>query len=418
MEQVEHPKLGSMFDITMSIWDSSTGPLHGSVEYNTDLFDRTTIVRLIGHYQRLLEAMTQDVGRRLSSLPLLTAQEHRQMVHEWNVSEPAYTKEKCIQELFEEQVERTPDATAVIFGEQVLSYSQLNERTNQLAHYLIETKGVKPDVFVGLCVDRSVEMVVGLLGILKAGGAYVPLDPEYPEARLTYMVEDSKCVTVLTQRELSSASYLKGGSTICLDDSVVSGAIGGYPMSNPQRVEPGASRLAYVIYTSGSTGTPKGVQIEHRSLVNCLSAMRQKPGMSAEDVVLAVTSISFDPHTLEIFLPLMIGARVVIASKDDAVSPVRLQELIEHHEVSVMQGTPSRWKMLLNAGWEMKRRFKVLCGGEAMDVSLRDMLLRFRGVELWNMYGPTETTVWSAVNRITLEDTVFYVGSPIPNMRY
>ena len=269
------PKL----DLSLSIMNAAEG-LTGSLEYDTDLFDATTIARMLEHFQILLEGIVANPEQCLSDLPLLTDTERHRVLVEWNDTRRDYPKEQCIHQLFEVQVERGPDTIAVEFAADQLTYRELNVRANQLAHYL-RKRGVRPEVLVGICMERSLEMVVGLLGILKAGGAYVPLDPAYPQERLAFMVEDAQVAVLLTQERFSGELHEHRAHTICLDTDWKT--IGLESEANPVSGVT-ADNLAYVIYTSGSTGKPKGVQISHRAVVNLLNSMSHQPGLTTQDI--------------------------------------------------------------------------------------------------------------------------------------
>jgi amino acid adenylation domain-containing protein len=384
--------------------------LRGSLHYNPDLFDDQTMIRMLGHLQVLLEGIISDPDRRLADLPMLTQTEKHQLLVEWNDTGRDYPKDKCIHELFEEQVERTPDAVAVVYEEQQLTYRELNTRANQLAHYLRKF-GVGPETLVGICVERSLETVVGLLGILKAGGAYVPLDPDYPSQRLSFMIEDSEIVILLTQKRLVSKLPQHGARVVCVD---------GEPEINAKvlRENPTAlvkpESLAYVIYTSGSTGNPKGVQVPHRTVVNFFESMRREFLLTDKDVMLSVTTISFDIAGLELYLPLTIGARVVLVSREVALDGKRLVASLENVQATVMQATPSTWKLMLLSGWQGSRRLKILSGGEALSPELAEAL-RKAGGSVWNLYGPTETTIWSTAWRVKPGSGPMSIGRPIAN---
>ncbi len=258
------------FDLTLSIQESVNG-LRGSLQYNTDLFDDATITRMIGHWQTLLEGAVADPDQRISQLPILTDAEKHQLLVEWNQNQRDYPKDKCIHELFEEQVEKSPDAVAVIFEDQRLTYWELNSRANQLAHYL-KKLGVGAETVVGVCLDRSLEMVIALLGILKAGSAYLPLDPNYPKDRLGFMLEDSGASIILTEQRLVDQCRRRQATLVCLDDEWEK--IAREEIANlMSSVTP--DNLAYILYTSGSTGVPKGVMIEQESVVNYLSWFNQ-----------------------------------------------------------------------------------------------------------------------------------------------
>ncbi|MGI0483862.1 amino acid adenylation domain-containing protein [Pantanalinema rosaneae CENA516] len=397
------------YDITLMMEETEAGII-AELEYNQDLFDRATIRRMVGHFQTLLQGIIAEPEQPISALPLLTAAETQQVLVEWNQTDLAYPPEPCIHQLFESQVERTPDAIAIVFEDHHLTYRQLNDRANQVAHYL-QTLGVKPEVIVGICLERSLEMVVGLLGILKAGGSYVPLDPAYPHDRLSYMIEDSQLPVLLTERGFQHQFAEQAVQIVCLDTDW--SAIAQQPTSNLDS-DVAADNLAYTIYTSGSTGKPKGVQICHHTAVNFLNSMRLQPGLTAEDILLAVTTISFDIAVLELYLPLMVGAQVILATRMVAADAKQLSDLLAQSGATVMQATPATWQMLLAGGWQGDRRLKMLCGGEAMSRNLADQLLE-RGSSLWNMYGPTETTVWSAACEVKSGTGSIPVAEPIAN---
>ena len=397
------------FDLTLLLQEGDER-LQGVLEYNADLFDESTIHRMAGHFRTLLRGIIADPDRRISDLPLLAEAERQQILVEWHGTRTDYPRDRCIHQLFEEQAEATPDAVAVVFGEERLTYRELNERANRLAHHLRKL-GIGPEVLVGICVERSLEMIVGLLGILKAGGAYVPLDPEYPQERLTFMIEDGALDVLLIHR--ASAGKLAGAAPQRVLLEADQPSIAGQPVDNP---ESGATpeSPAYVIYTSGSTGHPKGVVIPHRALANFLLAMRHQPGLTASDALLAVTTVCFDIAGLELYLPLIVGARVVIATREVATSGALLMERLQSSGITVMQATPATWRLLLEAGWRGDGRLKLLCGGEALDRLLAESLLERCG-SLWNLYGPTETTIWSTLHRIEDVAGPIPIGRPIRN---
>ncbi|MEH2114380.1 amino acid adenylation domain-containing protein [Nostoc sp.] len=396
------------FDLTLSMENTPNG-LFGWWEYNTDLFDSSTIERMTGHFLTLLEAIVANPSERISQLPILTPSEQQQLLMEWNDNQVDYPQDKCIHQLFEEQVERTPDAVAVVFDNQQLTYHELNTRANQLAHYL-RSLGVSADVLVGICVGRSLEMVVGLLGILKAGGAYVPLDPEYPQERLRFILEDAQVSVLLTQQHLFEKLPECQAQLISLDTNwqFISQLSQENPITDVQAIN-----LAYVIYTSGSTGKPKGVQISHKSVSNFLSAMQQRPGITEQDTLLAVTTISFDIAALEIFLPITVGACLVIARRDVTLDGRELFDLLVKSKATIMQATPATWRLLLDSNFQFSD-LKILCGGEALPWDLVNELLA-RSASLWNLYGPTETTIWSSVCQLESSESLISIGRPISN---
>ena len=315
-------------------------------------------------------------------------------------------------ELIEEQVERTPHAPALQIGERQLSYQKLNSRANQLAHYLGEL-GVGPEVLVGVCLDRSFDTIISLLAILKSGGTYLPLDPKFPKERLAFMMADSEVSLVLAHSSHSENLPETSARVVILDRETE--ALAKKPPNN-FALTGTPEQLAYLIYTSGSTGKPKGVMIERRALVNFLLSMAETPGIAASDTLLAVTTASFDISILEFLLPLVAGARIVMATAQQASDARALDRLLQRHAVTVMQATPASWRMLLESGWEGKSDLRILCGGEALTADISSKLIP-RCRELWNMYGPTETTIWSSVARIASPDQIS-LGSPIANTQF
>jgi amino acid adenylation domain-containing protein len=320
--------------------------------------------------------------------------------------------EKPVHRMFEEQARRTPEALAVGFEGTTLSYAELNARANRLARHL-RTLGVGPEVMVGLCVERGLDMMVGLLGVHKAGGAYVPLDPGFPASRIDFMLKDARVPVLLTQEPLRGRVDASGTHVVCLDADRSEHATG-----DADDLAGGATadNLAYVIYTSGSTGVPKGVMIPHRALTNFLLSMRQQPGLAASDTLLAVTTLSFDIAALELFLPLVVGARVEVASRETATDGARLAGALSASGASVMQATPASWRLLLESGWEGNAGLTVFCGGEALTRELADRLLEACGA-VWNLYGPTETTICSTLAKVEPGPGPVPIGRPIGNTR-
>ncbi len=400
----------SKFDLTLLLQEKGN-QIVGELEYATSLYERSTIERYLGYFRRLLGAMVADDRQKVDRLPMLPQEERQQLLYEWNATEVEYPRDKCVHELFEEQVEQRPGAVAVAYEDEQLSYEELNRRANRLAHYL-RSLGVKPDTLVAVCVDRSLEMVVGLLAVMKAGGAYVPLDPAYPGERLRYMVEDSGPKVLLTQGHLRELmrGVTRELAVIDLSDPGV-----GWQETNPGKTGVGltAEHLAYVIYTSGSTGTPKGVMVAHRGVTNFLCSMRREPGIEADDVLLSTTRLSFDIAALELYLPLTIGARLRILGSEAGLDAIRVSKEIERG-VTMMQATPASWRMLLDAGLEGTGRIKVLCGGEALNIDLARTLAS-RSHSAWNLYGPTETTIWSSVEKLKKDLSGVSIGRPIAN---
>jgi amino acid adenylation domain-containing protein len=380
-------------------------------EYNTDLFDADRIQRMLHHLEVLVENIVRDPGQRLSELEILKPAERQQLIVGCNQTQVDFQAPAALHELFEQQAQRTPDAVAVEFEGDRLSYRELNERTNQLARHL-KSLGVGPETLVGLFHERSLNMMVALLGILKAGGAYVPLDPSFPDDRLSYMVENSGMRVLITQSSLDEVLPARPQSVVRMDTDC--SQISRLDAGRMTDASVGPNHLAYVLYTSGSTGKPKGVEIEHSAIVNLLLSMQREPGFQSTDTLLAVTTLSFDIAGLELYLPLISGGRVVIASREDTHDPVRLMHRIEESRCTVMQATPTTWRALIHAGWKGSPTLKLLCGGEAFPPDLAESL-KSRCVELWNMYGPTETTVWSTICKIDSVNGPVSIGKPIAN---
>jgi amino acid adenylation domain-containing protein len=396
------------FDLTFMMTDEGDQFVL-EMEYSTDLFNEDRIDRMVGHYFTLLDSAAANPEQKIAQLPLLTAPEREQVLVDWNRTQTDYPKGRYVHDLFADQAAKTPDAVAVVFDDKKLTYRELDAKSNQLAHHLRKL-GVKADTLVGVCVERSLEMVIGLLGILKAGGAYVPLDPRYPKDRVEFVLKDAAASILLTQTSLA-ADMPASANAIRLDADWAK--IAAESEARLESTTKGTD-LAYVIYTSGSTGLPKGVEIPHEAFVNFQRAMQATPGLKAEDVLLAVTTISFDIAGLELFLPLITGAKLVVLSREDATDGFRLIHQLNAHNVTMLQATPATWRLLLDAEWEGNPKLKMLCGGEALPRELADQLAA-KGGELWNMYGPTETTVWSTLSRIRPNEPVIHIGRPIGN---
>ncbi len=398
------------FDLTLAVIEDGE-TVTSLFEYNTDLFDGATIERMAAQYRMVLEGMVVDPEACVADLSFLTEAEQNHLLINWNATEHEWGHAgETVIELFEAQVDRTPTAVAVVFHDEAITYADLNHRTDEVAHSL-QNLGVSPETLIGLYVERSLEMVVGLLGILKAGGAYVPLDPSYPRARIVYILEDAAVSVLLTQRELVDTLPKCRATVLCLDQGELP-TVSEKVREVRRAVKSGA--LAYVIYTSGSTGRPKGVMISHENVFNFLAAMRERLKLTGQDCLLAATSFAFDISLLELFLPLTLGARVVLADTETAHDGLLLLEAVDCNEVSIMQATPATWRMLVDGGWKGKPGMKVLCGGEALTIELARELLK-REVGLWNLYGPTETTVWSTMYEVTDAAQTIPVGYPIAN---
>lgn len=315
-----------------------------------------------------------------------------------------------IHQMFEHQSLQTPDAIAITFKGQQLTYRELNQKANQVGHYL-QSLGVKPETLVGVCIERSIEMLVVLLAVLKAGGAYVPLDPSYPTDRIALMIEDSGMqITIIKQAQLENLPP-NSNQVIVLEQEWET--IDRHSSENLIS-EVAADNVAYTIYTSGSTGKPKGVQVLHGTVVNLLESMQLEPGLTAKDTILAVITISFDMSIPELFLPLSVGARIVMASDQEISDGALLSQAIISSKATVMQATPATWRLLLATGWQGNQQLKIICGGEAMTRNLANLLLE-RCDSLWNMYGPTETTVYSAIYQVQPGTEAIPIGHPVAN---
>ncbi|NEO86257.1 MAG: amino acid adenylation domain-containing protein [Spirulina sp. SIO3F2] len=408
--QTSIPRAYGNFEMVINATELN-GVVTLACQYSTALFDATTIRQRLAEFQALLEGMVANPEQPLHALPLLPASERAQLA-QWNQTSMEIPPDRCIHHLVEDQAARTPEAIAVRFGNDQLTYQVLNQKANQLAGYL-QAQGVQTEQLVGLCCDRSLEMLVGLLGILKAGATYVPIDPAYPRDRITWVLEDAQISLLLTQAHLQDELPETSAQMIRLDADwgAIAAAHSG-TVNITSDVTP--TNLAYIIYTSGSTGKPKGVQLQHQSVVNFLLTMGEQPGLNADDLLLAVTTLSFDIAVLELFLPLTVGATVLLASRAQARDGNALLQLLQTENVTVMQATPTTWSMLLAMGWQGSPQLKILSGGEALTPALAERLAP-KVKELWNMYGPTETTIWSSISAIDAQTKTITIGQPIAN---
>ncbi|GAA6618281.1 amino acid adenylation domain-containing protein [Scytonema sp. NUACC26] len=403
----------AILDLSLLIFDI-TRPLRGIWTYNTDLFDASTIERMAEHFQTLLAAIVANPQQEIWQLPLLTQDERQQLLVEWNDTQKDYPQDKCIHQLFEEQVERTLDAVAVVFENQQLTYRELNNRANQLAHYL-QSLGVEPEVLVGLCVERSIEMVVGVLGILKAGGAYVPIDPQLPQERLEFILSDAQVSLVLTQQHLLPKAARTDG-VVCLD-------ISGDAWTSQSEDNPSSdvlpTNLVYVIYTSGTTGKPKGVMLPHQAICNHMLWMQTNFPLTETDKVLQKTPFSFDASVWEFYAPLLVGAQLVMARPGGHQDSDYLIQTIVEQKITTLQLVPSLLRMLLEndrvANCQSLKN--VFCGGEPLSIELQERFFAHLGCELHNLYGPTEAaidvTFWRC--RSQSHFTTVPIGRPIAN---
>ena len=366
------------------------------------------LVHILEKFASLEKIASREV-EFVGDIGLLSQTEAQDLLQQARGSAKLYP-ETTVQELFSQQAANTPDAPAVLWGERWLTYGELERKSNQVAHALRQL-GVNKDTLVAIYLERHAGLLVTILGILKAGAAYVPLDPAFPRERIDYMLADSGAGVIVTEDTIATQLNTSSVQVLLLDKQEIT------VPQQPDTALPsisGNDHLAYVIYTSGSTGKPKGVQIPHHALSNFLQSFRERPGITASDTLVAVTTLSFDISILELFLPLIAGARLVVADRETARDGFQLTQLLNKHQATVMQATPSTWRLLLLAGWKPNQAFRVLCGGEAMPIDLAASLLNLE-VELWNVYGPTETTIWSTVNQINQPEDAISIGKAIAN---
>jgi iturin family lipopeptide synthetase A len=415
LDVLPKPSVSARFDIHTVVTEAEDGLLV-QCNYNTDLFDEETVRRWLGHYETLLQGIVADPRQSVWALPLMSEAQRHELLTAWNSTEAPYPA-RCLHELVEEQAALTPEATAVVFEGERLSYDELNRNANRLAHHL-RAAGVGPDARVGVLMERSAEMVVALLGVLKAGAAYVPLDPEYPADRLDFMLKDAGVSVLLTHQRLDEKLPAHGARVVRLDaDREAAEAL---EDSNPA---PSATpdNLAYVIYTSGSTGTPKGVMIQHRAILNRLLWMQDKYPLTAEDRVLQKTTFSFDASVWEFFVPLLAGAQVVLARPGGQQDSAYLVEAVRRHGITVLQLVPTMLRVVLEEEdfKDCTSLRRVYCGGEAFPAELQRRFFALHTAELHNLYGPTETSIDAAHWECERDGKrpVVPIGRPIANTR-
>jgi len=407
-EIITSPREYETFEIFLNVTD-----INGSIKlewsYNTQLFSSATIKTMMAEFEYLLLQVASNPEILIGKIQFKNSEEIFRQTSAWNKTESDYPKHSSLHEIINNKASEIPTKTALKFGEEEVSYAEMNKKSDQLAGLLI-SKGLKKGDKVALAVNRSANMVVALLGIIKAGGVYVPVDPQYPLNRVNYMISDSQSVFLITSEQYKG--YFQAESEELILEEILADLEIPTNAENLAKVSP--DDLAYIIYTSGSTGLPKGVQIAHYNLVNFLYSMLEKPGLSADDKLLAVTTISFDIAGLELFLPLIAGATVVIADTETAKDGRALLSLIKKEQITVMQATPFTWRMMIETGWVDKLNLKVICGGEPLPLDLSKKIIE-RTASLWNVYGPTETTVWSSLSQITGEEKSISIGYPIAN---
>ncbi len=408
-----NPKARVNFDLFLNVIESPDG-LRLDCDYNTDLFDSTTVQHWLDCYQTLLEGFVADASRLLTQTSCIPPNEREELLVRLNDTSADYDRDVCVHQLIEAQAAATPHAIAARFGSESLSYEVLNRRANQLAHVLSNRIQGATGQLVGVSVDRSLNMLVSLIAVHKAGCAYVPLDPTHPPARLRHILSEAQVAALISDG--SESATLVGSDVPVIDVHRDSALLAAAPDVSSRRIIRSDS-LAYVMYTSGSTGLPKGVEITHRAVVNLLASMAKRPGLQTQDVLYAVTTISFDIAGLELFLPLTVGAQVVIAERDAVADGFKALTQLRAVNATAMQATPGSWRLLLEAGFRAEAGFKMLCGGEALPRELANQLLEGSG-ELWNMYGPTETTIWSSCVRVSAGSDPVTVGGPIANTQF
>jgi len=387
------------------------GRVELEAQFNTDLFDRATIRRWLKAYGVLLADMKTDLAKPLGRLEVSTPEERAQLAR-WNATAAEFPRDACVHELVAAQAARTPNAVAVEFEGQSLTYGQLDRQSNRIARRL-RGLGARRGALVGLCVERSLDMFVGLLGIAKSGAGYVPLDPGYPSERLSFMATDAAMPVLVTTSKLRAELALPVAQALCFDE---------LGPAEPAEFEPlpkddASARpdsVCYVIYTSGSTGKPKGVLVPHGAAVNLIRSVAKRPGLSESDVVLGLTTLSFDIAVSETWLPLTVGAKIVLVSRETGSDGALLREVVERSGVTFIDATPASYRLLIGAGWQGKPNLTLICTGEAMPKDLATELLP-RSRALWNGYGPTETTVWSTFWQVPQGADRILIGTPVAN---
>jgi amino acid adenylation domain-containing protein len=400
---------GAADDIGLWFLEQEQGLL-GGITYNTDIFDPSTAARFRDCYETLLASALADPGRAVARLDLLPPQQSS-LLAEWNQTR-LDVPDARVHTLFERQCDLHPEHSAIRCRDVTLSYCELDARANRIAHALRE-RGAQRGALVGVSLTRGIDMLAAVLAVLKTGAGYVPLDPDFPADRLSYMAQDADIAVLVTESSMAGRIDDNGGARLVLDESAAE--IDAQPntrLSAGARL--GGDSVAYVIYTSGSTGRPKGVAIPHRAVVNFLAGMAQRPGLRADERLLAVTTLSFDIAVLELFGPLSVGGEVLLATREESMDGDALCHLLGTHAATMMQATPVTWRLLLQTPWQPSPGFRALCGGEPLSTDLAQQLLA-RGSELWNMYGPTETTVWSTCWRVEHPERGIVIGTPIAN---
>jgi len=405
---ISNPREYENFELFINVAGHEEAP---TIEwsYNTQLFKPSTIKKMMDDFEFLLQELVINPEIPIGHIQASNSADLQAQIDIWNDTKYPYPANAAVHTLISEQAAKSPNQTAIKFGQQELTYKQLIQSANQLSALLIENNVKKGDK-VAFALDRSAEMVIAILAIMKTGAVYVPLDPLFPLDRINYMLDDCGAVILLISQNYRS-KYRSGAKELILED--LWPKLANYRATDTQ-INVRGDDLVYILYTSGSTGMPKGVQVAHQNLVNFLISMQREPGITANDKLLAVTTISFDIAGLELFLPLITGAQIIIADTASAKDGLSLLDLIKKEKITIMQATPYTWRILLEAGWDYKNPLKVICGGEALPAELAQRILNTKS-ELWNVYGPTETTIWSTIKQIKASDTVMSIGRPINN---
>jgi amino acid adenylation domain-containing protein len=412
--ELDKPTAGATFDLTFSVQETNA-ELQGYWEYNTNILDADIVEGLTGHFQTLLNAIVADAQQSICKYPLLTAAQKHQLLEEWNHTDTIFDNKLCVHQWFEAQVEQTPDAVAVVYEQQKLTYRELNQKANQLAHHL-QSLGVKSEQLVGICVERSLEMVIGMLAILKAGGAYVPLDPTYPQERLTYMLEDAGVSVLLTQSKLTANFPGKGAKEVCFDRDWQ--LISNYSSDNP-KTEVTPTNLAYVIYTSGSTGNPKGVAVPHQAIVRLVRETNYVQ-ITPDDCIAQASNANFDAATFEIWGALLNGAKTVGITKEVMLSPEQLDQQLQKDKITILFITTALFNQLVSFRADIFQSVKtILFGGEAVNPSWVQAVLKNKPpARLLHVYGPTESTTfatWYLIEEVPEGATNIPIGRPLSN---
>ena len=400
----------AQYDLTFNVKETPDYLEVGMI-YCAELFRKETIERMGKHFQLLLKELVLNPSQKIGDVSLLQAKERILLLEDFNDTDFDYPKDQTFVQLFSKKAAQHPDQIALVFEEEVLTYDELENRSNQLAHHLYK-KGIPKDALVALLMDRSPEMVITMLGVMKAGGAYVPIDTGNPMDRILYILEDTKA-DYLISTPLQAQRLSELNSVEVLNWQELKSLLVEEPVTVPP-VDLNPNDLAYVIYTSGSTGKPKGVMIEHQALLNFLSTMKEQLQISSNINLLAVTTYSFDIAGLEFYLPLLSGGRITLCNKEDTWDGLALQRLIKKNQISHLQATPATWQLLLETGWENEEDIVIMSGGEAIKEQLKNDLIAIGSEEVWNLYGPTETTIWSTCKRLMANEKV-NIGQPIGN---